>query len=425
MSNANIAVTALFKLIAPFSLNFAEIMGADTLKRVYWYFPPNMKGVIYLFHGTNGSTSNWVNAVEGRQFVNDAVADTFGVLITEAEEVTKRRDLDGDGALRWYQLPLDSTTNIDMRNIKALTDTFVTRGQFTRATKRYSVGFSNGGFFSADVSLLFRFTAGASYCAQAIDTLFSRSTIPFQWCMARYDRNIGQEGNAEAYQNYFRLVNRGVCAGYFLHDRSPLYPQRFMRISGVDSLLSQTITNELIANGVVDSTRYLRFPSSAIDSLVIGNPSSFPVLVSLTSVLRIGVAEQIDATFAAHQFYGDYDRITLSFLNRLCAGTSGVEYPTESALPREFSLYQNYPNPFNPTTTIRYDLPSAGLVSLKVFDILGREIRTLVNEVQDAGFKSVRFSASGGDATGLASGVYFYTLHAGSFSATRKLLLMR
>jgi len=93
---------------------------------------------------------------------------------------------------------------------------------------------------------------------------------------------------------------------------------------------------------------------------------------------------------------------------------------TSSDVPRVFSLHQNFPNPFNPTTTIRFDLPAAGFVSLRVFDILGREVRTLVSEVQDAGFKSARL-----DANGLASGVYFYKLNAGSFSASKKLLIVR
>ncbi len=97
--------------------------------------------------------------------------------------------------------------------------------------------------------------------------------------------------------------------------------------------------------------------------------------------------------------------------------TTGVD---GSSLPIAYRLYQNYPNPFNPTTTIRYDLPSAGFVSLKVFDIRGSEVRTLVNEFQDVGFKSIRF-----DAASLASGIYIFRLQAGSFVQTKKLTLLR
>ena len=89
-------------------------------------------------------------------------------------------------------------------------------------------------------------------------------------------------------------------------------------------------------------------------------------------------------------------------------------------VPKEFTLYQNYPNPFNPTTTIRFEVPSSGFVSLKVYDVLGREVKTLVNEVKRIGRYEVRF-----DASGLASGVYFYRIKAGSFAKTMKLMVVK
>src|SRR5208283_4578127 len=89
-------------------------------------------------------------------------------------------------------------------------------------------------------------------------------------------------------------------------------------------------------------------------------------------------------------------------------------------LPSMFELYQNYPNPFNPTTSISYQLPANTLVTLKVYDVLGRLVRTLVNDLQTAGTHSVTF-----DAGGLSSGVYFYHLKSGSFSAVKKLVLLK
>jgi len=86
----------------------------------------------------------------------------------------------------------------------------------------------------------------------------------------------------------------------------------------------------------------------------------------------------------------------------------------------EYSLFQNYPNPFNPVTIIRYQLPITSRVTLKVFDILGREVETLVNEEKPAGKYEVKFNASD-----LSSGVYFYQLKIGSFIQTKKMLLLK
>ncbi len=97
-------------------------------------------------------------------------------------------------------------------------------------------------------------------------------------------------------------------------------------------------------------------------------------------------------------------------------------------LPIEFMLGQNYPNPFNPTTTISYQLPKQAHVTLKIFDVLGREVATLVNGVEEPGYKSVTWNASK-----LSSGVYFYRVvanaihsgHAESYTETKKLVLLR
>lgn len=85
-----------------------------------------------------------------------------------------------------------------------------------------------------------------------------------------------------------------------------------------------------------------------------------------------------------------------------------------------FSLGQNYPNPFNPTTTISFGLASKSFVSLRVFNVLGREVSILVSEELPAGTYSQNWNAAG-----LASSVYFYCLQTGSFTDTKKLLLLR
>jgi photosystem II stability/assembly factor-like uncharacterized protein len=99
---------------------------------------------------------------------------------------------------------------------------------------------------------------------------------------------------------------------------------------------------------------------------------------------------------------------------------SGVAGKSTSSIPKELRLEQNYPNPFNPSTTIKYELPKSSHVTLTVYDLLGREVTTLVNEVKEPGTYTVQF-----DGSNLASGVYFSRLTAGSYVQTRKLLLLR
>lgn len=91
-----------------------------------------------------------------------------------------------------------------------------------------------------------------------------------------------------------------------------------------------------------------------------------------------------------------------------------------SVVISDFHLSQNYPNPFNPSTTINFSLPTSGFVTLKVYDALGREVASLVNENKEAGNYSVVF-----DATGLSSGMYFYKLQFGSQTITKKMMLMK
>ena len=89
-------------------------------------------------------------------------------------------------------------------------------------------------------------------------------------------------------------------------------------------------------------------------------------------------------------------------------------------LPAKFALEQNFPNPFNPSTNIRYDIPKTAKVTLKIYDILGREVQTLVNTVQAPGQYTLKFNAQG-----LASGIYFYQLKAGDYTAIKKLMLLK
>jgi hypothetical protein len=122
------------------------------------------------------------------------------------------------------------------------------------------------------------------------------------------------------------------------------------------------------------------------------------------------VATRVDTNFTSGDIYGKFIQLS----------TTGINEDGANLTAKDFSLSQNYPNPFNPSTVISYRVAHLGNVTVKVFDMLGREIATLVNEVKAAGSYTVTFNA-----INLPSGVYFYRLQAGSFTETKKLVLLR
>jgi hypothetical protein len=148
-----------------------------------------------------------------------------------------------------------------------------------------------------------------------------------------------------------------------------------------------------------------------------------------TLALDIGISyKEIITSFG----FGTQKTSTIVYAN--INGTEFGEMVTsvddENISPSAFSLSQNYPNPFNPTTTINFTIVETGFASLKVYDVLGIEVATLVNEEKPAGSYEVEFSATGGSASGgiaysLPSGIYFYQLRAENFIETKKMILMK
>ena len=94
-------------------------------------------------------------------------------------------------------------------------------------------------------------------------------------------------------------------------------------------------------------------------------------------------------------------------------------------IPEDFDLSQNFPNPFNPSTVIRYALPKDNFVFLKVIDLMGREVTTLVNSFQTKGNKSVVWNAVNNQGLTVSAGVYFYSIESGEFMSTKKMILIK
>jgi hypothetical protein len=109
----------------------------------------------------------------------------------------------------------------------------------------------------------------------------------------------------------------------------------------------------------------------------------------------------------------------------LSLSVMGMGAHDEALLPKEFALHQNYPNPFNPVTTLRYDLPENSMVNIRVYDMLGRQVKELVNNYQSAGFKSIIWNATNDFEKPAAAGVYLYKIQAGDYVQIKKMVLLK
>jgi hypothetical protein len=94
-------------------------------------------------------------------------------------------------------------------------------------------------------------------------------------------------------------------------------------------------------------------------------------------------------------------------------------------VPIEFSLHENYPNPFNPKTTISFELLHNDFVNITIYDILGREVKTLINQTQDAGYRSVIWDATNDYGKPVSAGIYLYQIQAGEYISTKKMVLLK
>jgi len=133
----------------------------------------------------------------------------------------------------------------------------------------------------------------------------------------------------------------------------------------------------------------------------------------------------LNRTFRVHRYPTDY----LGFAGHNLEPTGPIELYMNTHdltyLPDKHSLHQNYPNPLNPETIIPYDLPENIFVNITIYDLLGRQVKTLVNQVQNAGFNSIQWNATNDYGEPVSAGIYLYQIKAGTFYQTRKMALLR
>jgi hypothetical protein len=218
-----------------------------------------------------------------------------------------------------------------------------------------------------------------------------------------------------------------------------------------------TLLNVSKLNTRIDNWEYFQYrlnEPQAGDILILAvadlpNPTSTPpmppssgVVANLNFQIILNPCPLDLSTSIKYKFTDSTDNTLSGALGQSFIGQNDIEYkdgylliqcPTDvangkddnSTLPNVYRLFQNYPNPFNQSTRIEFALPNSGLVSLNIYDLLGRKIRTLVSEHLSVGCKSVFWDGKDNLGKEVGSGIYFYQLRAGDFSDSKKLLLLK
>jgi len=401
MPNQNISVTAVIDNMPAYSITYEVMQGLNNPKNVYYYFPPNPIGIVYLFHGTGGDAKGFIEGIEMRSFTNAAIAKGYAIVSTEGEEITLNQDIDGDGGRRFMTQPIDTINNVDYRNIKKITEEFINRGWITTSTPRFSIGMSAGSNFSAATSYIWNFT-GVGYCSRAQNTGFDVRLSPFAYRLARYDDNPSYNypvGLQQALANAALLDTRGICNDLYENDRQPIYPERFARVPGISVANSILIYNELVANNQIDAKGYA-LNSSKIQANVLANPAAYPTIVSFVNQGITGMVSQIGASNAEHSFYSDYNAATLDFFADPC-GTVGVIENTE----RESNKIELSPNPASEYIEITEGANHSSPVrneQILIYNVYGECVYNLTTTTPQQAERGIRI-----DISYLPVGMYF------------------
>ena len=240
-----------------------------------------------------------------------------------------------------------------------------------------------------------------------------------------YEQIVNSSYTAEekltAYNRLYTIGNLlGVDENYFNSLQNTF---ENISVNEADTLL-KSIYNHNAIKCDVSKEEYL-IAINKFDNIIQQNPNSeeavYVEIDIMTTALNLDTTNTGLGKIAGGKYLvkGTSDYITK--LNNLLQNKFGINTEDqEQLIPKEYSLYQNYPNPFNPTTTIKFDLPKDGLITLEIFDILGRRITTLINEYKTAGSYEQLF-----DASSLASGVYVYKLQAGDFISSQKMIFLK
>jgi uncharacterized repeat protein (TIGR01451 family) len=281
-------------------------------------------------------------------------------------------------------------------------------GEGKRYLGNVTVTTDSFGFAILNTSLPATVPTGKYITATATD--FANNTSEFSRCVPVLASDVFADIAVSVYAMK-DTVNKGDTLVYHINVTN----------NGPDSatsiVLKDTLSKRVLY--LADSTsKGIR--SFAAGILTVAIPAMNPgESVSIILSVRADSAGMVMNTAHASALQSDFNPANNAGRDTVFVSTP-LAVTSTAALPISYELYQNFPNPFNPSTMFRFDLPAVGLVTLQIYDLLGREIRTLINEVKEPGRYSLEWSGAN-----VSSGVYFYRLSSGDFTMTKKFILQK
>jgi CubicO group peptidase (beta-lactamase class C family) len=370
MPAQNTTLTATYAAAIPWTFTETTIVN----KKVYYYFPAKMKGLILAFHGASGSAAGWVKGVENDNFHRYAVARGYGILVTESNDRVQKR---------WAVSPV-SANNGDIVSINQILADLKTTGKLTGNEKLFAVGHSLGSGFASVIAFVNKFSASSQYGVNGSDPVFAVSTVPAIWNASRADTSADNKRLNQFYNSYNTYVARGIRAELHILEPSPLFSERFLRIPNITPTQAQGIFNDLKTANYLNDKNYFKVNPRL-------NESYINSVVSVPNSFDGDIDDQVTVAFTEHKFYSDHNFLTIDFFDRQLGVTTRVDDLILIPKPRVF------PNPFVNKILVQSDEPS---LEFTLVDQLGRPIYQGKNIGQQ-------------DFSALPAGVYFLEMKSG------------
>jgi Secretion system C-terminal sorting domain len=378
----------------------------NVLKEVNFSIPENPKGIIFLFHGTDGRGSSMYSKYEIFSLIKDFYKAGYGCIATDANERTLG-DQDDDNAIRWLAkqpLSQEPENNVDLFNIQALRDTFVARYDLSDDVLFFSYGVSNGANFSDLAAAALGFQASAHNVGNGSSLLYSQrdDATPVIWLQSKNDNNVSADP-AIALANYQALLDRNICTEWHWLEFSPIYENRFMRSrNNIGEQKSVEIYNRFFDYpGLVDGDNFLTI------SDLLNMPMDFFDPLGLTSAQMSDVISQLKVVNADHTGHGDFNKTIIRFFENICATTA---VKPKSEIQSAFSIF---PNPAKDFVFIKTE--NTKLNSVTIFNSQGKFI--LKKELSNL-MEIYRL-----DLGSLPRGVYFLKMESDENAVTKKVVL--